>query len=382
MRLKLKYADKIVGAFMFTAFFIFFGLIILILVNQKIFIKKYNFRTRFDNRIGLNLNQDIFYKGFKIGKITKYTLNELPDNVDYDYFENYFLYNVETLSSDQKDTEFVMSNYYKDPRNGKFRLKKGLPNIDRIRLLVIFENIGYTGSVDAEFVIFGKYLNFVRRDSVLLKALNPITSGATVTLIPNMINRELTSEWGYIYSLDTKEGQLVEKRGEIKKQSDSISNIITSVDELLSSINSDRNADQNSVARILVNTADSVEILKDQMTKFNTILDNFQELSYQMKNPDGMVKRLVDPDGTYMFNSIQTSLNNLTNILAELDDFSKFLNGESTQIETLLYQSKSTLKEAKDVLEGIKNNPLIKGGIPQKKEQDPIKDNKRERDFK
>ena len=142
-------------------------------------------------------------------------------------------------------------------------------------------------------------------------------------------------------SLDTKEGQAQVKKGVIKKEADKISGIIdkvdsilSTVDDLLKSINSDNNASQNSIARILVNTGDTIEEFKKQMKTVESILngvnitvDNFKNLSYEMKEPDGMVKRLLDPSGEFMFNSLQKSLNSLSIMMDELSNFRDLLMG-------------------------------------------------------
>jgi len=67
--------------------------------------------------------------------------------------------------------------------------------------------------------------------------------------------------------------------------------------------------------------------------------------------------------------------------MGQLLTFTQFINGQSNDIETLLLQSKDTMKELNDVIEGIKNNPLIRGGITDKKSQVPVKENIRDKDF-
>jgi phospholipid/cholesterol/gamma-HCH transport system substrate-binding protein len=341
MKLRFKYTDKIVGIFVFASLLLLLSIVFLIILNQKLFIKKYEFTSKFDDASDIKVNQDIYFKGFKIGKISNVSLNEKNE-------------------------------------------------------------------VDVDFFVYEQYYGRMKKDSVLNKSSNPITGGKIV-LIQNENGKELSKEHSYIPSLDTDEGQALLQRGIISKQADTVSNlfdqvgsILGTVDDLLKSINTDQNPDKNSIARILVNTADSVQMVKkelgrvdgivdqvpqmitkvdDSMTKVNEILENFKELSAEMKNPDGMVRRLIDPNGEVMFNSIEKSLNSLTEIMDELSKFTFFINGEQKQIETLLIESKNTMKDARDVIEGIKNNPLIKGGITDKKVQEKVKESIREKDF-
>jgi len=163
---------------------------------------------------------------------------------------------------------------------------------------------------------------------------------------------------------------------------DTVGRVLVNVDELLLSINNSSNyADKNSIANILVNAADSVQLVKKQLNQVDEILNNFKALSQEMKTPDNMVRRLIDPKGDVMFNSIQKSLDSLTKMMENLEKFSVFINGQQNQIDSLLYESKSAMKDTRDVLEGVKNNPLLKGGISEKKPQEKLNESIREKDF-
>ncbi len=313
MNFKFRYTDKIVGVFVISSLIFLFGIIMLIIFNQKIFTKKYTFKTQFEDANGLKLNQDIIFKGFKIGKIKKISLN--------------------------------MNNL-----------------------------------VDVDFYIYSKYIDRIKENSVLNKASNPIT-GSKIVFIQNEVNNKIAEEFSFIPSLDTPEGELLLAMGEVEKQADSISNIFNTIEELLNSINSDGNAGDNSIARILVNTADIVESIKGELKHIDSILYNFKQFSGKMKTPDGLIQRMLDPDGELMFNSIKSSLDNLEIMMEELSVFSKFINSQSKQIETMLIEGKITMTEAQDVIEGIKNNPLIKAGIQEKKEQEIVRESIRDRDF-
>lgn len=313
MKLRFKYTDKIVGLFLLISLAFLIGAIFLIIYNNKMFTKKYHYYSQFDNANGLKINQNIFFKGFKIGRVTKISLN--TNNL-----------------------------------------------------------------VDISFFVYKNYIDKITVNSVLNKASNPIT-GSRIVFIPNSIETEIAPEKSMIYSLDTKEGKLLLANGEVKKKADAISNIIASISDLLNSLNSDRNADDNSIARILVNAADSVEKINKELLTVDKILKNIKFLSYQMKSPDGLVKRLIDPSGEFMFNSIQISLDQLSSMMKDLHKFSTFAVGQTDQIESLILDSQTTIDNVNDVLEGIKNNPLIKGGITEKKDQETIKQTVRDRDF-
>ncbi len=317
MKMIFKYTDKIVGAFIILSWFIFFGAIILILINQKVFIKKYHYNTIFEDSKGLRKQSEILFQGFVIGKITDYRLND-EDTVDVDFY--------------------IYENY-----------------IDRFTL-----------------------------SSVMSKSTSPI-AGSIIEFLKNDTTDDIYPEFSFVPSLDTPQGKLIMASGLIKKKSDSISHIITQVDMLLTSLNTDHNESDSAIARTLVNTADTMEILKREMYTFGEILDNFKNLSYQMREADGLVQRLVDPTGEYMFNSLQESLGdlnliteNLTLMSNDLKSFTTFINGQQREIDSVIQESREAMRQATELIEGIKNNPLIKGGVPVRNEQEVIKQNIRE----
>ncbi len=313
MEFKFKYTDKIVGIFVLLSIFLLLFVFILIIFNQKFFTKKFYFSSAFNDANGLKLNQDIIFKGFKIGKINKITLNA-------------------------------------------------------------------SNQIDVDFFIYEKYINRITENSILNKASNPI-SGSSIIFTQNEFNNRIADEYSFIPSLDTKAGQFLLEIGEVEKKADDISNIISNIDKFMASLNKDRNADDNSIARILVNTADIVESVKGELDSIDTILTNVKLLSNKMKTPDGLVQRLIDPEGDIMFKSIKSSLDNLALIMSDLAVVSKILNSKSKDIENIITDSKMTMKDAQDIIEGLKTNTVLKNIINEDEEQDVVKDSIRDRDF-
>jgi phospholipid/cholesterol/gamma-HCH transport system substrate-binding protein len=314
MNFKFKYTDKIVGMFILASIFLLAASFIFIVFNQKLFERKVYFKTQFKDAEGLKPNKDITFKGFKIGRIKTFSLNN--DNM-----------------------------------------------------------------VDTVFFVYAKYHDKVKLNSVISKSTNPI-AGSSIFLMPSLTTKEVAKANSFIPSLDSREGELLYSLGEIEKKTDSISNIINNLDSFVASLNRDNNAGDNSVARILVNAADIVQSIRGQMDTINATMKNLRELSNNMKNPDGLVQRMLDPSGELMFNSIKSSLDNLDIMMKELSVFSKFLNNQSKNIESILVDGKNTIHDAQEVVESIKNNPIIKGGISSdKKGKAGVKESIRDRDF-
>ena len=62
----------------------------------------------------------------------------------------------------------------------------------------------------------------------------------------------------------------------------------------------------------------------------------------------------------------------LQKTLKNVQDISTSLNGQMPSIALTIDEGRPAIKQAQDVLTGLKNNPLLKGGIPEKVERQPL----------
>ena len=59
----------------------------------------------------------------------------------------------------------------------------------------------------------------------------------------------------------------------------------------------------------------------------------------------------------------------------------EYINSTQPQISTILEKGRDTLDQGKDVLEAVKNNPLLRGGVPPQREQTSTLKSYRDEDF-
>jgi phospholipid/cholesterol/gamma-HCH transport system substrate-binding protein len=57
------------------------------------------------------------------------------------------------------------------------------------------------------------------------------------------------------------------------------------------------------------------------------------------------------------------------------------LNSEMPKISAMLNETRTAIQQAQDVLEGVKNNPLIRGGVPERAVQESLYGSMREGSF-
>ena len=72
---------------------------------------------------------------------------------------------------------------------------------------------------------------------------------------------------------------------------------------------------------------------------------------------------------TAIIADVEDSIASLRGSIAEVQEFTAYLNTTQPQISGLLEEGRQTLDTGQDVLEGLRNNPLLRGGIPEEQEQ-------------
>ena len=80
--------------------------------------------------------------------------------------------------------------------------------------------------------------------------------------------------------------------------------------------------------------------------------------------------------GTFdkLYAAIDTTIQDLNGISGSLDS-------EMPQVSILLAQVQTLLKQVQDVMTGLKNNPLLKNGVPERSEQQTATPKLREEAF-
>jgi phospholipid/cholesterol/gamma-HCH transport system substrate-binding protein len=157
------------------------------------------------------------------------------------------------------------------------------------------------------------------------------------------------------------------------------------------------------VGGMLAGVQQSVAQLQGTITRVNTVIDdtaiqisalleqvdditgNLQETSEAFRDPTGLAATLLDPQGSLasildddnelydriltIIDNVEGSVSSLSESIAEVQGFTEYLNTTQPQISSLLEEGRATLNTGQDVLEGIRNNPLLRGGIPEEQEQ-------------
>lgn len=353
MKLRFKYTNRIVGIFTVSAIIIVLVSIYFVLQNNRAFDKTYSFVVQFSDGDGLSSSNPVYFKGFRIGTISdiKLTKDDLIEGV---------------------------------------------------------------------FEVYEEYRNRIVVNSVIFRAHNPITNTSTLQFLKGRGTTTLIKEMGIIPSLDMPAGKQLLAENKIEKSGDPLSSILLNLQTFTENLNLDNNEDKGAIFRALVNLAEASEkanhladqlayfgdnIFKDNNADQGTVfraLNNLADLSQQLKTtvslmnkalqqsdtlltayskPDGLVKRLVDPDGKEIYEPISQTVTQLNALIPQLDNFISYLNSESTNLGLIFDELKMMLRQVQITFEKINSSPLMGGGESSERKVNPTADQLRPKNF-
>lgn len=338
---KFKNTKGIVYTYLFSALLILIMSILSLAIKQKLFTEKYTFLTEFNDAIGLTNSTPLYFKGFEIGRLKKFTLNK-------------------------------------------------------------------HNTIDAELSVYKDYRDKIVWYSVINKTINPITGKCSLELYQGPNSQRILPVRSKIPALDSPLGLQYQKLGYISTGGDKVSNIINTLERLLTNLGRDDNADQGSMFRMLYHVANASEQLEKNLTEINVLLsslqkdrnpndgavfrainemadlieelrktnvsvqDNLQEskeLFANYKEPDSLLVRLLDPSGKNLIEPIRSSLGTLNSDLSKIDQLLGFLQTQEPEMAILMHESRVSIEKVQRTLDGVNNNPLLRKGIPPQKAQ-------------
>jgi phospholipid/cholesterol/gamma-HCH transport system substrate-binding protein len=340
MKFRVRFAEQVVGAFILLAILGVGAALVLLGLNQRWFARNYSFWSRFSSAEGLSAGMPLKLKGFEIGRV------------------------------------------------------------DRIRL-------GSDNLVDMEFYVFDTYYEKVLPGSVLELFSSPLGLGTGLEFHPGAGGSAPLPEFSFIPSTDLEEGRrlLAKEAATAPAGKDPIAMLLAQVEPVLREIDATAAAihavadtlngglqgrGTGPLASSLNDVAVTTKRVNAILAELETISANLAVTSAGLREPTGLAKRLLNPKGSVatllddnnaLYNQILKSLQDLRSTIAQLAEFTRFVNSTQPQILALLEQGRSTLDQGQDVLEAVKNNPLLRGGIPPKRPQQTTFQSYRDEDF-
>lgn len=324
MKFTIRFADQLVGGLIILALAIVVFVIFMLGSSQRWFSRDYQFQSYFSSASGISQNMPVQYKGFTIGRVKSISLTD-------------------------------------------------------------------TDEVEVLFTIFDTYIDRVKQGSLVEVLVSPIGMGNQFMFYPGAGASPL-NEGETIPAASSVEGKRLLASGLAVRpeRDDSINNIMNRAGTLLATLNdvlfevqeAFAGTDQTSLGRTLGEVemmARGLRIMSERlpddlettltgiMAQIDPLLGNLSELSAGLSDPDGTIMSILDSEGD-VYTDLIASLDAISGTLRNLEKTSDFIPSQLPQVALLLADLHTALRTAEDVLIALTNNPLLKGGIPQRKE--------------
>ncbi|MFW6368856.1 MAG: MlaD family protein, partial [Spirochaetota bacterium] len=334
MRFQLRFANQLVGIFVIVGVLFAATAIVLLGSRQGWFEPRHAYRTEVRSSSNLDIGMPVKYRGFDVGRLTG------------------------------------------------------------------FELVGRS-SVEVDFVIFDRYRYLVTPNSLVEVSGNPLLGGAIV-LHPGIgeddpLEREaIIPEWDSAEGIAVREADLVER----SQAPDAVSRLLEDINPVL-----------DQVETLLASTEESVDILNrtlhgemtegplaESFTGVNRLVDeagsrlveteillsqteallaDASAFSSNIGDIEGIIPRLVGTEGSIgrlfddddqLYLQVDSLLTSINESILELNQLVAFFGDETPQVSSLLEEGRDALLVGQDVLTGLRNNPLLRGGIPERRD--------------
>ncbi len=349
MKFRIKFANQIVGLFILLAILGLFGALILLGANQRWFAKNYYFYSRFKSGSGLSRGMAITFKGFDIGKVDNVRLD--PETrlvtMDFHIFDEYY-------------GHVVFKNSVLELATSPIGIGGGLvfhPGKETNPPLPPLEEGSYIPSLD-----FKDGIELVR-DGLVERSSKDDTIGALLSNIGPILDKVDTILYSVnevALSLDKAlKGQ--QENNQLGSLLNSTNNLLTSMDDIM------RGRDEGPVGSVVENVSSATRALDESIFK---ITRDLTALAQDLKLITGNIEQMTSlEEDNPLYRDIDDILEKVKGIIGEVGDFARFITGTTPQISGLLEESRAALIKTQDVMEALKNNPLLSGGVPKKREQ-------------
>jgi len=358
MKFRIKYAQQVVGFFLLASILALVTVLVFMGANQRWFARNYVFFTRFSSAEGIITGMPVQLRGFEIGKVAAIQLNSFNRvKVDVAIYEDYY----------PKIRPDSVIEFLRSPLGGgTMNLLPGsnmLPPMEENSFLPSSES-----TLGEALIAQGRVDKPQNNDGI---------AGIIAQVGPTLVDVRDTAE-AVTKVLNQVSSAIAGKPagGELTNTIHEIEASVAEVKKVISSVGNNTNT-------LLVSGQDLV-------ANITSISANIDHLTSQMKDPKGLVPKLLDPQGSLktflddknaLYNQVSDILTQVNGTLVEVKGLTAYLNRSTPQITGLMEDTTATIKKTGDVMDGLKNNPLLKGGVPENKPQTSTPQGQRTEDF-
>lgn len=312
MKFKIRFADQIVGFFVVLALASLVFIVVMLGQSQRWFANDVRFFTVLPTAGGLSRNMAVQYKGFTVGHVESFSLT--PDS------------NVRVI--------FVIHEEFAD------RVRFG----SMVELMVNPIGLG------------NQFLFHAGRGDILFEnSFIPVVGTAEAKFLPDEIAAERYQDDSIALLLNRVTaivGHLEEALGTGSE--------VTQIGQIVGSI-------QTVLAGVEELPVVITSMLDDVWTEFNPIIANISTITSELTDPDGLLFTVLNTEEEVYTNLVR-SLNSVSSMLENLETVTAFIPSQLPQLAGLIMEIRVTLQTVEELLEAVGNNPLLRRGIPERRE--------------
>jgi phospholipid/cholesterol/gamma-HCH transport system substrate-binding protein len=385
MKFKVRFVDQVVGIFVLVALAGIVVLLVFMGFNQRWFARNYSFTSTFASGDGLSVGMPIVLKGFQIGKVTRISLTA-DNRVDMEFSIQDTYYEKVTPNSVIE----LVSSPIGLGTSLRFHPGRGagppIPEHSAIPTL---------GSPEGRRLVEEGLVELPQGEDVIgsvLDKVNPILDEVRATLAQAKrlvadVDTAVTGKGGPIGGMVN---QLALTPAKVNRTVDLANGVVDRVNTVVDTVNTRVDGITLSVNRITDRTNEILTRIDKVSRNLEDISANLKSTSEGLRDTKGLATRLLDPKGSVatilddqnaLYGQVTDALKNANQIIAQVRSFVDYVNSTKPQISSILEKGRDTLDQGKDVLEAVKNNPLLRGGVPAKREQGPTLKSYRDEDF-
>jgi len=326
MKFKMRlFADQIVGVFIILSLVALAFVIVMLGKSQRWFTKDIIYYTVFPSAGGLSKNMAVQYKGFAIGSVKNFYLTD-DDNVE---------------------VTFAIHEEYRD------RVKRGSLvelQVSPIGLGNQFQFYAGKGQVLADGAFIPPLGSALAKELERQGLTGESQRDDSISVLMGRVSSIMNTVNSIMDNLDVALGKGTDDT-EIGKMIGSIGKTLAGVETLPHSVD---------------NTIDALNsTINGLRLQINPILANLNALTAELNDPDGLIYTVLDTDKDF-YTGLVGILGSVTSMLEGLDRTISFLPSQLPQVAGLLMDLRVTMKTAEDVLVALTNNPILKGGVPER----------------
>lgn len=325
MKLMIRHSDKLVGAFVLVGTLFLVGALVFVGVNRRWFRSDLEYYSYFDTAKGLSAGLALEYRGFAIGRVKSIELG----------------------------------------------------NGDQVR---------------AVFSVHNEYADRIVAGSVVELAVQPLGFGANLVFYPGLAGGEPLLPGSMIESTDRPYGRSLvaegkvdrpQRRDEMVTLMESLPPLVAKVETLVGDLDHmlvglDRQIlgeDGQPESGLLTTVTGTTRRFGDLAARADSLaaglgplLENVTVMAGNLADPQGLIPTLLGQEGTaaQLFRDDGKMFADLLRSVEELNALMAFLNESAPEISVLIEETSRNLAESEQVLQGLKNNPLLRGGIPER----------------